>query len=255
MGVVYLVENTVTGKQYIGKTIGELKYRRKMHEKDAFNGSKGLFHRAIHKYGVAAFRWSILLRDDRPHILVRLERHYIKKLETKKPNGYNLTDGGEGMLGWIPSEECLEKRRNKIMSEEAKRKISEATKKQWQETNLRYIVSHARKGKRGVKGRPRSQEYREKIRQKLMGHKVSSVTRRKISKKVKEWYKSHPDSIIRWNKGKRMSPEFGEKLSIALKGRPKPPGFGDRIKRDWHKYHKKKNHAEMSMRETSGPIH
>lgn len=38
------------------------------------------------------------------------EKFYIKEYNTKAPNGYNLTDGGEGSLGYHPSKETNQKR-------------------------------------------------------------------------------------------------------------------------------------------------
>jgi hypothetical protein len=32
-------------------------------------------------------------------MLYDLEKYYIKKYNTKAPNGYNLTDGGDGIFG------------------------------------------------------------------------------------------------------------------------------------------------------------
>ena len=37
------------------------------------------------------------------------EKEYIKKYNSYGENGYNMTYGGEGTLGWIPSEETKRK--------------------------------------------------------------------------------------------------------------------------------------------------
>ncbi len=42
--------------------------------------------------------------------LIEREVFYIKKLKTRRPDGYNLNDGGLGNTGWIPSLETLYKK-------------------------------------------------------------------------------------------------------------------------------------------------
>ena len=54
---------------------------------------------------------SVFLRQSKDEEdMNRLERFWIKFLDTKTPNGYNMTDGGEGCLGQVQSEETKKKR-------------------------------------------------------------------------------------------------------------------------------------------------
>jgi group I intron endonuclease len=103
MGCIYMATNTVNGKRYIGLTIRTLQDRRWDHQESAARGSQCVFHRAIRKYGNAAFEWRTLLEDIDAEDLPRLEIMLIRKYETKSPHGYNLTAGGEGPLD--PSEQ------------------------------------------------------------------------------------------------------------------------------------------------------
>lgn len=50
-----------------------------------------LLHRAIRKYGF----------KDLKDTLNNLEKYYIVQYNCKVPNGYNVSDGGEGNLGII----------------------------------------------------------------------------------------------------------------------------------------------------------
>lgn len=107
MGCVYLARCTANGKSYVGKTIHSLSDRRRGHLIEASTGSGLLFHRAIRKYGVDAFDWSELTKDDEEWLFF-MEQKWIKRLGTKVPGGYNLTDGGEG--GLRPSERTIKLR-------------------------------------------------------------------------------------------------------------------------------------------------
>jgi hypothetical protein len=49
-GRIYLITNTVNGKVYVGKTIGELRRRWSQHIKVAKKGSPTHFSNAIRKY-------------------------------------------------------------------------------------------------------------------------------------------------------------------------------------------------------------
>ena len=138
----------------------------------------------------------------------------------------NLTNGGEGMSGCIPSEETKRKlseeskgeKNNfygKTHSEETKRKISDAhkgennymygrthseeTKRKQSEVkigknNPNYGKSHSEEHRRKIgdaqKGKTRSEETKIKISEALKGKTPSEETRRKISevKKGKKWW-------------------------------------------------------------------
>ena len=96
---VYKVHCKPSGKDYIGIT-NDMKKR--------FNGhwsaltdpkKKSVFHKAIRKYGKESFIITILNELYSWESACLLEQHYIKDLNTKIPNGYNMTDGGEGTPG------------------------------------------------------------------------------------------------------------------------------------------------------------
>jgi group I intron endonuclease len=98
MGAVYLASNKVNGKAYVGFTF-DLIRRQEGHKRDTRDGSMLAFHCAIRKYGWDAFEWSVVYEDDEDSDREWMgwwERKFIKKLGTKVPNGYNMTDGGDG---------------------------------------------------------------------------------------------------------------------------------------------------------------
>lgn len=60
-GEVYLLTNTVNGKQYVGQTTRGAKYRWRDHQHDAKRrGNKSVLGRAIRKYGATSFTITVL---------------------------------------------------------------------------------------------------------------------------------------------------------------------------------------------------
>ena len=140
MGCIYCAINTITHKKYIGKTIKSLSIRKSHHISLANGNSTDYFHRSIRKYGPAAFIWELIFESNDPNQLTRMEIKLIRELNTKIPLGYNLTDGGEGLLN--PSEETRNKIRNKqlghIMPDKVKAVLysKETRKKAWKTRKL-----------------------------------------------------------------------------------------------------------------------
>jgi group I intron endonuclease len=97
--LVYLIFCPESGKGYVGQTVQTLEKRWYRHCADARKEVGYFLHRAIRKYGEDAFELSILAETDNLLELNRLETEHIKKQNTKVPNGYNLTEGGEGNSG------------------------------------------------------------------------------------------------------------------------------------------------------------
>lgn len=144
-GIIYLARNTANGKGYVGQTVKGLKARMREHQKDAKRGSKVPFHRAIRKYGFESFTWQVLRTCDSREDLAAAEQACITTMNTKVPNGYNLTDGGGGISGHV-------------MSAESKQKMSEAAMgNTWGKGNTNC------KGHTNHKGRVHSAETRQKM--------------------------------------------------------------------------------------------
>lgn len=101
---LYVITNLVNGKQYYGWAFW-CERRWTEHKRD--RGSK-LVYRAINKYGIENFKFKILCEGEVTFIK-RLEQIMIEQECSKTPYGYNLTDGGEGVVGFYPSKETREK--------------------------------------------------------------------------------------------------------------------------------------------------
>lgn len=108
-GIIYKATNKVSGKSYIGQTIKTLKQRKREHLNEARRGDKDFyFYRAIRKYGTENFVWLKLCECKSKNELDRMEKYYIVYYDSFE-NGYNLTLGGEGTVGWCPSIEVRQK--------------------------------------------------------------------------------------------------------------------------------------------------
>jgi group I intron endonuclease len=145
--IIYLVTNTVNGKQYVGYTSVSLDARRAGHQKAAARGRSTAIASAIRKYGIDAFDWDVIFEhDDIQWTKDTMEPYFIDWYGTYE-DGYNLTLGGEGTLGVTYGEDF-----RKVVS------------KQW----------------RGV---PKSKAHKEAIRQSLLGksHSPDRVKKNRLS--------------------------------------------------------------------------
>lgn len=207
---LYKISFPTTEKVYIGITSVSVATRFKAH---CHQKSKTAISLAIRKYGNAVL--TVLAECDDWELLCLAEQEAIEKFNSRAPNGYNLTDGGEGFVGL---EFSIEHRRklgeaSKNRSPETRAKLSAAGKRKIISIETREKISAYRTGKKAseetrakmsmlAKNRPI--EISEKISNTLKGHTVSTETREKISLA---------------NKGKKLTEETRVKMSLARKGR------------------------------------
>src|SRR5690349_10904759 len=94
--IVYKVRSP-SNKVYIGMTCKDLSVRKFQHLKLAKSGSPCAIHKAILKYG-DRLSWTILATVKSRQEAIKLEKLYIFKFNSLE-NGYNLTIGGDGVVG------------------------------------------------------------------------------------------------------------------------------------------------------------
>ena len=95
--IVYRVDFP-NGKSYVGVTSYNLNYRKREHFYKVRRGSKTAFHCALRKYWKHN-KWSILGEYETFDCAKKKEIELIKSLDTRAPHGYNLTTGGDGIVG------------------------------------------------------------------------------------------------------------------------------------------------------------
>ena len=174
-GVIYKITNALNGKCYVGQTRQKLNRRLNGHKS---NKGKSAIDAAIKKYGWENFTVAVI--EECPvEQLDEREMFWIAALNTKIPNGYNLTDGG--LCNSNPSEETRAKisahhadfsgEKNgfygKHHSEEARAKMSAAKKGKSHKPHspeTRAKISASSKGKHSQnRGRKHTTETRAKI--------------------------------------------------------------------------------------------
>ena len=95
MGTIYIIENIVSGKQYVGKTTGTIAKRWKSHLYYANSNVNTKLYNAIRKYGVCNFEIYPMETEIRNEVLNSREKYWIYVLNAKTI-GYNMTNGGDG---------------------------------------------------------------------------------------------------------------------------------------------------------------
>ena len=170
MSCVYEIRCVVSGRSYVGKTAATAEKRWRDHQFDARKGSRRPFHCAIRKHGVEAFRVVIIEEGLTDTEAFDLERKSILALGTRTPNGYNATDGGEGVPGCVrgpmPDEvKAMLRTANlgKTHSKETREKLSVLSTRQWQNN-------------------PQSAESRQRIYEALRGGTHCEQVRENMSK-------------------------------------------------------------------------
>lgn len=190
---VYIITNKANGKQYVG--ISKNLTARWYNHRGA-NGSAPALHAAIKKYGKDEFIFSHICDAFDFDAACDIECMLIVQHNTKAPNGYNLTDGGEGVVGRPMTDQ----------DKEVRRQASTAYVKQ--------LTPEERAEKFGVKGRNPTPETIEKMRQSNIGKNLGKTASEETKAKMSAIHKSRPRQPL--------SDEVKEKIRQSLLGRKMP---------------------------------
>lgn len=102
-GLIYLIIDGTNDKEYVGQTTRTVEDRFQEH-KWCQTSNIG---RAIRKRGAENFATAILKECDNQEELNYWEKHFIASRNTRWPEGYNNSEGGEG--GWERTSESIAK--------------------------------------------------------------------------------------------------------------------------------------------------
>lgn len=180
---VYLVTNLINGKYYVGITSQGVEERFKGHLWDAHRGSKTIFHSALRKYGVENFKLEVLESDIPQELAEERERYYIKAYDSYYPSrkGYNMTEGGNGTIGYIFTEEARQKisdaHRGRKFSAERNEHIRQIMtgreyKPEWRESLSQARLGRFTKEDNPFYGKHHTEATKQAIRENNSGDKV-----------------------------------------------------------------------------------
>lgn len=197
IGHIYCICCLANGKLYIGQTVKSIEKRFKEHKQAAKRGVPYRLYSAMRKYGVENFTIEEIIQVSAPNRqalkakLCYIEERLIKRLQTKE-FGYNSTDGGDGAVGTVWTEERRAKAREAAKIHFAKQKISKANSGHIGAFRGETLSKeHRRKiseSKKGVKRKEFSDEWKKKLSEShkgeknhFFGKKHSEETRKKMS--------------------------------------------------------------------------
>jgi group I intron endonuclease len=212
---IYVLRNKNNGKIYVGQSRVNVDKRSKHHGGHRIQ----YINRVVDKHGLENFDRFIYYVPE--ELLDDLERDMIKNLHSLKPDGYNIDTGG-----------C----KNKYLSEETKKKISDAHRGKKLSEEHKKKISDAEKGRPSpMRGRILSEEHKTKIGMAFRG-RVSPLRGRTLSEEHKRKISMAEQGQISPLRGRSLSEEHKRKLSEIGKGKP-GPNRGLILPRDnWGRY-------------------
>ena len=153
--IIYKTTNLINGKIYVGQD---------SKNNSNYLGSGKYIINSIKKYGKENFKKEYICECSNKEKLDEKEIYWIKELNSKVPNGYNIVDGGTGgdTITNNPNLDFIKKKMSELKigkhhSEETKEKIRES-----------------------IFGKHHSEETKEKIGNKSKGRKHTKETKKKL---------------------------------------------------------------------------
>lgn len=206
------------GKVYIGITTRTAERRFSEHKKSAASGRPLAVNRAISKYGADSVLVETLVVAPWSYLLA-LECQAIEAFGSKGDGGYNMTDGGDGVVGLAISDAT----REKLRSAQLGRKVSDEVRERMREASRRRVITDELREKFRLAnlGRKRDRESIEKTRQahigkKLYPHQIEQLRARSIGR-VKT--PAEIEKLRAANVGRVMTDEHRKRLSESARGR------------------------------------
>jgi group I intron endonuclease len=163
---IYQITNKLNGKVYIGK------HQTKRLD-DHYYGSGKKLLAAIKKYGKENFSKEILFVFETEQEMNDKEKEIITEEFVSRTDTYNVGIGGEGgphFKGKKHTEETLQ-----LIRERSGQPMSEYTKELLRQNNKRTNASRGAKNSAALKGRPKTEEHKQKIRESLLRRKNTAV--------------------------------------------------------------------------------
>lgn len=192
IGYIYLITDTTNGKQYVGQ------HHYDKEELDPSYHGSGHIIKSIFKKRPETIKEEYIKTCYSEEEMNNDEKHYIKVFDTLYPNGYNLTEGGDGVV-------ACEETRKKMSVNRSGKCIGE---------------NHP------LYGKHRSEDVKEKLRKTHIGKQIgednpffgkhhTEETKKKISESNKGLQSGEKHPMF----GKHHTEEARKKISEARKGK------------------------------------
>jgi len=196
--LIYKITCLVNNKIYIGCTTKTLGERWDVHVM-AHTQARTALHRAMKKYGLLQFRMEVITTANSIEEMFELEKKYILDLNSHTTKGgYNMTMGGDGVIGCQPTEQARAK-----MSTAAKHRASDPVEYE----RLKQMLAASQKTQKEVLKAhfDNDPEFKARRVKELHEGAVQPESRAKMSAFQKN----------RW-KSKELREELSEKLKKSL---------------------------------------
>ena len=189
MAYIYRIFNKITKKCYIGETkCLDVTRRWNQHKKTIENNKDycPALRDAVIKYGIENFIFTVIIvcfDDDR----FKYEKEFIIKYNSISPNGYNLTNGGEGG-GGFQGKKHSEEVKNKIKNTLKQKYIDNPElKKQMSERN-KIVMKNPEVREKIKNGISNYEKYQKAIRAPRPSRLTTNDVKRKISEGLKKYH-------------------------------------------------------------------
>ena len=156
MHKIYLITNRITNKVYVGQTSKTIEKRFSQHCRATDNQ---ILHNSMRKYGVDAFDIKLIELCDKD-VADEREVYWIEHYGSLMPNGYNMTVGVNGTVGYKFSEED-----RKNIGNALKNWWSQFSKEERREMRRQFIE---------MSKRPKTEEHKRKISEVRINNKIAS---------------------------------------------------------------------------------
>ena len=229
----YVITNRITRKQYIGISSKSEKHRWQTHMQDSKQHNSEYashLHNAIKKHGTDVFKIKKIKEASSWKEICKWEIETIQKWNTKAPNGYNLTDGGEGAFG-IKRTEAFKKK----LSEKKKEYYKDPEKRREQaiRSSRRKCTFEARQQQSLLsKELWKTEKYRKKQHENTMIAWENEELKEKHKKSVRKatvenpiWLKTKRE----FNKKQNQSTEWKQKVKKGINMYLEIPGNKEKI--------------------------
>lgn len=247
---IYKITNLITGMSYIGKDQSDNEYYmgsgillwnsyRKRFNRNDLNCDKRTHHKWVYEQNemLNYYEKTILHTCNNKDELCELEKYYINKYNTIRPNGYNIADGGEGgcLISGYTDEE----------KDDWKKKISESTRIAMSRPDVKENFlsavqnkneawkAHISESLTGRKGSPMSDENKKKLSERSIGNKYG------LGNKSRTGLHNSTEMNQRISDGLKKivhTEEWNEKVSKSLKGKPKSESHKEALRKPKSKY-------------------